>query len=137
MNTSIADASRAVNPTGGMGRADLFKFQTPVVNAADSAQFRAALERHMHSAVGPTPTAGDSKNSLGDKIVGRVTDLAGQIKHDQQYVSKAIEQATRSADSTQLMKALMALNDYEMRVQFISKVASKATQSLDQLTKLQ
>ena len=67
----------------------------------------------------------------------RAGDLAGEVKKDQQYVSRMLEQATRSGDSMQLMKAMMALNDYQMRVQFISKTASKATSSLDQLTKLQ
>lgn len=70
-------------------------------------------------------------------MMTRTTDLATELKKDQQYVSKLLEQATRSADSMHLMKAMMALNDYQMRVQFVSKTVSKATSALDQLTKLQ
>lgn len=105
-------------------------------DAGDGAHFRAALERHMRPAA-PVEQSGGNKVSLGDKMMGRATDLASELKKDQQYVSKALEQATRSADSMQLMKAMMALNDYQMRVQFVSKTAAKATSSLDQLTKLQ
>lgn len=102
----------------------------------DGAQFRAALERQMQG-IGKASPPESNKVSLGERMMNRTTDLAGELKKDQQYVSKLLEQATRSADSMQLMKAMMALNDYQMRVQFISKTASKATSSLDQLTKLQ
>jgi hypothetical protein len=57
--------------------------------------------------------------------------------HDQQYVSKMLEQATRTGDSMQLMKAMMALNDYQIRVQTISKTVSKAASAVDQLARLQ
>lgn len=106
--------------------------------ASDGAQFRAVLEKKMHemkaNAVNP---ADGNKVSLGDKILDRANHMAGELKSDQAYVSKMLEQATRNADSMQLMRAMMALNDYQMRVQFVSKTASKATQALDQLTKLQ
>ncbi|MBC7501474.1 MAG: type III secretion protein [Herminiimonas sp.] len=105
-------------------------------DAGDGAQFRAALERHMQSSSPPAKVEAN-KVSLGDRMMNRTSDLATEIKKDQQYVSKLLEQATRSADSMQLMKAMMAMNDYQMRVQFISKAASKATSALDQLTKLQ
>lgn len=111
------------------------------VSPADSAEFRSALNRHANgNANGVAGVAGPQNgngNSLGDRIMTRATDLASEVKRDHAYVSKTLEQASRSADSMQLMKAMLALNDYQMRVQFISKVASKATSSIDQLTKLQ
>lgn len=106
-------------------------------NAADGAQFRAALERHMNTAGEPAPARPGNKPSLGEKLAGRASDLASGIQKDQQYVSKLLEQATRTGDSMQLMKAMLALNDYQIRVQTISKTVSKATQGFEQLTKLQ
>lgn len=118
----------------------------PSTSSSDSGAFRAALERHMGSNVmkaeragergidGPASTRGQS---LGDKIVDRAAGLASQLQADQQHVSKALEQATRNGDEVQLMKAMMALSDYQLRVQFVSKAVSKATMGLDQLTRLQ
>jgi len=115
-------------------------------SSADAGQFRTALERHMGSNAQNPESAGmsrvggpsaTSKQSLGDKIIGRTTSLATELKADQQHVSKLLEQATRSGDEVQLMKAMTALNDYEMRVQFVSKVVAKTTTGIDQLTRLQ
>ncbi|RZI42500.1 type III secretion protein [Herbaspirillum sp. HC18] len=99
--------------------------------------FRAALERHMTAQQPPAAAPGAGKPSLGDKLAGRATNLASEIKKDQLYVSRMLEQASRTGDSMQLMRAMMALNDYQIRVQTISKTVSKATQSFEQLTKLQ
>jgi uncharacterized tellurite resistance protein B-like protein len=115
-------------------------------SSVDAGQFRAALERHMSDNAQHPERAGmsrvdgpgaTSKQSLGDKIIGRTTSLATELKADQQHVSKLLEQATRSGDEVQLMKAMTALNDYEMRVQFVSKVVAKTTTGIDQLTRLQ
>jgi flagellar hook-basal body complex protein FliE len=102
--------------------------------AADSGEFRTALERYLKN--DPIQAKADNA-SLGSAIVGRTTHLAAEIKQDQQYVSKLLEQATRTGDSMQLMKAMMALNDFQLRVQTVSKVVSKAVTSVDSLTKLQ
>lgn len=107
----------------------------------DPAQFRAALERHIQQAHEAKVTASkpiaSNENSLGERIMARTNTMAEQVKNDQQHVSKMLEQASRNGDSMQMMKAMMALNDYQMRVQFISKTAAKASSSIDQLTKLQ
>lgn len=142
----------------GIAKTGPLKSDLVSIEPGDGTQFRAALERQMQAGasnasggsgtngangVGGAGNAGGAHrpgkidNSLGDKMIARAGDLAGEVKKDQQYVSKMLEQATRTGDSMQLMKAMMALNDYQMRVQFISKTASKATSSLDQLTKLQ
>jgi flagellar hook-basal body complex protein FliE len=107
------------------------------LDSADGAQFRAALERHMSAMSGAAPGGPGGKPSLSEKVVGRVTNLAGNIQKDQQYVSKLLEHATRTGDSMQLMKAMMAMNDYQIRVQTITKTVSKSTQAFEQLTKLQ
>ena len=144
--TSIQVQSGVINHTSGAGAG--FKtpdgggagagFKTPDggVPAADIANFESALQRQMQSR-STTPAADSSKVSLGDKLMERTTNLAGSIQKDQQYVSKLLEQATRTGDSMQLMKAMMALGDYQMRVQTISKTVSKATSGIEQLTKLQ
>lgn len=131
-SSGVANAGSAAE----IGRSAQAKFDNLSIESGDGAQFRAALERHMNANGGAKPSA-NNEGSLGNKMMVRASDLASAVKKDQQYVSTMLEQATRSGDSMQLMKAMMALNDYQMRVQFISKTASKATSSLDQLTKLQ
>jgi hypothetical protein len=108
------------------------------VDEGDGAQFRAALARHARAsgrAEALPQTA--QRMALGEQMLGRAASLAEEMKGDQQYVSRLLETATRTGDSMHLMKAMMAMNDYQTRVQFVSKVVSKATSSLDQLTKLQ
>lgn len=103
---------------------------------ADATHFRAALDRHIGAApIKITPA--DNKGSLATAIAERTNTLATSVNKDQQYVSKLLEQATRSGNSMELMKAMMALNDYQLRVQTISKSVSKASSAIDQLTKLQ
>jgi hypothetical protein len=138
MNAAAPVAEIAATSIGGVSKTPQLTLEVMQVEPADGAQFRAALERHMGASSGAGQGFGEGqKGSLGEKIMTRTTDLASELKHDQQYVSKALEQATRSADSMQLMKAMMALNDYQIRVQLISKTVSKATSSVEQLTKLQ
>lgn len=108
---------------------------------ADAAQFRAALERHTHGGAGTSAvhgaTGANGTGSLSEKLAARTTGLASEVQKDQQYVSKLLEQATRTGDSMHLMKAMMAMSDYQIRVQTISKTVSKATSAIEQLTKLQ
>lgn len=134
-NTASAIAANA-GSAADIERSTQFKIEGLPSDSGDAAQFQAALERHMSASSAARPGAGN-EGSLGDKIMVRASDLASEVKKDQQYVSKVLEQATRSGNSMDLMKAMMALHDYQMRVQFISKTASKATSALDQLTKLQ
>jgi hypothetical protein len=98
-------------------------------------EFREMVARHMKEDMGGAKVAAGP--SLGDRIINRATNLSSELKQDQQYISKTLEQATRAGDSMQLMKAMMALSDYQMRIQVVSKSISKAVSSVDQLTKLQ
>jgi hypothetical protein len=77
------------------------------------------------------------RDSLAAVMAERAAGLAGDVNRHQQYVSRMLERATASGDSLHLMHAMMALNDYQLRVQTISKVVSKASSSVDSLTKLQ
>ncbi len=115
------------------------KLDSGTVDAGDGSQFRAALERHMQQTnkTDANPVQGPPRVSLGDQMIGRATTLSAELKNDQTHVSKLLETSTRTGSSMDLMKAMTAMNDYQMRVQFVSKVVSKATSSLDQLTKLQ
>lgn len=117
------------------------KLDVSSADKGDAAQFRAALERYLQSAQGGIQGVQGAqvkgKESLGEKIMDRCTAMAGEVKEDQQHVSRLLEQATRTGDSMQMMKAMMALSDYQTRVQFVAKTVSKATSSLDQLTRLQ
>ncbi|HVK95918.1 MAG TPA: EscI/YscI/HrpB family type III secretion system inner rod protein [Noviherbaspirillum sp.] len=141
--TTLAVA--AVNggaPAGGVEHGSHIKIDIQSLDHGDSAQFRAALERHMGGGGGGVdavggPSGASGHKSLGGIIAERATGLAGEVKQDQQYVSKMLEQATRTGDSMHLMRAMMALNDFQLRVQTISKTVSKAATSIDSLTKLQ
>lgn len=133
MNATTSTQGIANLPMNGMSNGSEHKLELTLVEPDAAARFRAALERHMAPASGD----GNNNNSLGNRIMTRATNLASELKHDQQYVSKLLEQASRSPDSMHLMKAMLALNDYNLRVQFVSKTASKAASSVDQLTKLQ
>lgn len=142
--TNIATAAaKAPAPAGGADQGAQLKIDIHAQDHAGSDQFRAALERHMGvggagaaGANGQPGPAGNS-NSLGHVIAGRTSALATEVKKDQQYVSKLLETATRSGDKIHLMRAMMALSDFQMRVQTISKTVSKAATSIDSLTKLQ
>jgi hypothetical protein len=103
---------------------------------ADVEQFQAALDRRIAAPEFGAATDSDKK-SLGSVLGDRVTGLASEFAKDQQYVSKLLEKATRTGDSMHLMRAMMALHDYQLRVQTMSKTVSKAASSIDQLTKLQ
>ncbi|MCA1325654.1 EscI/YscI/HrpB family type III secretion system inner rod protein [Herbaspirillum sp. alder98] len=101
---------------------------------AEGEHFKAMFEQYMNKdAMRLKPNT----NSLGSALAQRTTSLASEIKQDQQYVSKLLEKASVSGDSMQLMRAMMALSDYQIRVQTISKTVSKASSSVDSLTKLQ
>lgn len=119
---------------------DQLSIDIQALDHSGSEQFRAALGRQSvpgaGPATGPAAKAGGVK-SLGHEIAGRTCELAAEVKKDQQYVSKLLETATRSGDKIHLMRAMMALSDFQMRVQTISKTVSKAATSIDSLTKLQ
>jgi hypothetical protein len=106
---------------------------------ADTREFSQALQRHMHTATpGLQPAVGGTdSNSLSSRIAHRATDLANEVQKDQQYVSKMLEQATQTGDQMTMMKAMLALTDYQTRVQFVSKTISKSSTSVDQLTRMQ
>lgn len=123
-----AGAPSAISPRGAGVHVDIQP------NHADIEQFKAMFEQHLkRDALRMKPNT----DSLGSALAQRTTNLASQVKQDQLYVSKLLEQASRTGDSLQLMKAMMALNDYQLRVQTISKTVSKASSSVDSLTKLQ
>lgn len=138
-NTSAMAATSGIGSAGGAKHSNL-SIDIQELDHSGSSQFRAALDRYMgggaHGAQGGAAKADDS-NSLGKVIASKATGLATEVKKDQQYVSKMLEQATRTGDSLQLMRAMMALNDYQLRAQTISKTVSKAATSIDSLTKLQ
>jgi hypothetical protein len=139
--TTIAMAAPKMNaPTGAAGDGSPLKIDIQAMDHGGSDQFRAALDRHMDAGaagVGGKSGPAGSSNSLGQVIAGRANNLATEMKKDQQYVSKLLEQATRTGDELHLMRAMMALSDFQLRVQTISKTVSKAATSIDSLTKLQ
>jgi hypothetical protein len=130
MNTVVDDGIDGVK---GLGNVQL---ELPQASAEDSGQFRAALDRHLADPITEVQPASTGK-SMGDVVAARFSGLASEFQKDQQYVSKMLEKATRTGDSMHLMRAMLALNDYQIRVQVMSKTVSKAASSIDQLTKMQ
>lgn len=116
----------------GLGNVQL---ELPKASSQDSAQFRAALDRVMADQIKAAP-AGNGK-SMGEVVAARFSGLASEFQKDQQHVSKLLEKATRTGDSMHLMRAMLALNDYQIRVQAMSKTVAKAAGAIDQLTKMQ
>lgn len=140
-STTVATAAMNDGATpAGFENGGHVRVEIHALDHGGSAQFRAALEQYMGSGgaggAGAQAKAGDNK-SLGNIIAERATNLAGNVKEDQQYVSKMLEQATRTGDSLHLMRAMMALNDFQLRVQTISKTVAKSATAIDSLTKLQ
>ncbi|MGW8393179.1 EscI/YscI/HrpB family type III secretion system inner rod protein [Pseudoduganella sp. HUAS MS19] len=116
----IPDAAAA-----GEGAAN-FKVQLQV----QQQQFRSGAQQDL-------APPGIGQDSLAAVMAERAAGLAGDVNRHQQYVSRMLERATASGDSLHLMHAMLALNDYQLRVQTISKVVSRASSSVDSLTKLQ
>jgi hypothetical protein len=121
---------------GGVQKLGNVQLEMPRASAEDGAQFRAALDRQTIDAIQPVSEPGKS-NSLSDVITGRFTGLASEFQKDQQYVSKLLEKATHTGDSMHLMRAMLALSDYQTRVQAMSRTVAKAATAIDQLTKMQ
>lgn len=117
----------------GLGNVQL---ELPRANAQDSAQFRAALDRVTADQMKAAPPTVEAK-SMGEVVATRFSGLASEFQKDQQYVSKLLEKATRTGDSMHLMRAMLALNDYQIRIQAMSKTVAKASGAIDQLTKMQ
>ncbi|SFF95697.1 Type III secretion basal body protein I, YscI, HrpB, PscI [Duganella sp. CF458] len=113
----------------------------PAAAGEGAASFKVQLQvqqQQFHSGaqqdLAPAPVG---KDSLAAVMAERAAGLAGDVNRHQQYVSRMLERATASGDSLHLMHAMLALNDYQLRVQTISKVVSRAGSSIDSLTKLQ
>jgi hypothetical protein len=132
---NAAQPISAVSGPSGSGGANL-KIESLESSAGDVAHFRAAFERQQGNPNGMGPVKIDSE-SLGSKISAKMSGVATEVQNDQKAVSKMLEKATSTGDSMQLMRAMLALNDYQLRVQTISKVVAKASTSIDSLTKLQ
>lgn len=133
-----------LNAMGGMGAAGPagmnmpvnVQMQAPQAEAGDSQLFRDSMDRQMaaHDLPDRVPGAGASSEKTP---AGRLAGLATEFQKDQQYVSKLLEQATRTGDSVHLMRAMLALSDYQIRVQTMAKTVAKVAGAVDQLTKLQ
>ena len=104
---------------------------------SDTQAFAQAIQQYSGGA-GLTPAdTGSNKMSMSGQLANRATELASEVQKDQQYVSQMLEHATQTGDQMIMMKAMLALNDYQTRVQFVSKTISKASTSVDQLTRMQ
>lgn len=133
----MAQMAATASPAPASGPAGNLRFDDASQVGGDNAAFRQAMDRQQSAnAIQGISPAGKGE-SLGQVMANRAAGLAGEIQKDQKYVSGLLEKASTSGDSMQLMRAMMALNDYQLKVQTVSKVVSKASSSVDSLTKLQ
>lgn len=113
----------------------------PVSSSAEAQRFAHALSSYKsqssQAVAGPSSNANGGQNSIGSRLVNGLSDMAGRLKADHKVVSSLVEKATVGGDDALMMKAMMALGDYQQRVQIVSKTVAKAASSLDQLTRLQ
>ena len=145
---AIEVSSMAAAKTGSLQQLQQLRGQelsgsTPVASSADAQRFAQALSTYKSqqsqaaAGLSPTDKAHASSNSIGSRLVTGLSDMASRLKADHKVVSSLVEKATVGGDDALMMKAMMALGDYQQRVQIVSKTVSKAASSLDQLTRLQ
>lgn len=109
-------------------------------DAAHARDFDTAM--HMAKVGQEAPTlpaakgAESNPHSLGDRLIAGVKDVSSRFNADQRYISSIVEQAATTGNDALMMRALLALGDYQNRVQIMSKTVSKAASSIDQLTRL-
>jgi hypothetical protein len=105
----------------------------------DAQRFAQALAAYKEQKANPAAVApsGIESKSIGSRMIAGLSDIAVNLKADHKAVSSMIEKATLGGDDAMMMKAMLALADYQQRVQIVSKTVSKAASSLDQLTRLQ
>ncbi len=143
MSIQISNLSAA--KTGSLqGAQQIRAFETPgsapVTSSADAQRFSQALSSYKSQqaqAAGLSSNTNGIQNSIGSRMVNGLSDMASRLKADHKVVSSLIEKATVGGDDALMMKAMMALGDYQQRVQIVSKTVAKAASSLDQLTRLQ
>lgn len=112
------------------------KLQMAPLSAEDGEMFSDALDRHSSAYAQLVPAPGKAEMA-GDGPAAPLVHLSAEFQKDQQHISKMLESATRTGDSMQLMRAMLALHDYQMRVQVVSKTVTKVVGAVDQLTKMQ
>lgn len=140
MDTALRQRAAGVSTTpGGTGLGDA------VVVAPGAAQARAFADALHTAQQGRKPAAPTVKppafdrdgDGLGAQLVGGLNKMSGRLKADHANISRLLDKAVEGGDDKLMMRALIALGDYQQRVTMVSKSISKAGSSLDQLTKLQ
>lgn len=137
------DALRA--PTAGAGGLPAGAVAPTVGIAPTAADARAFSDALRAAKAGTRPAApairppvfDDQTQSISQKLVSGLQDMSGRLQADHRNISRLIETAAQTGDDRAMMKAMLALADYQQRVQMMSKSVAKAGSSLDQLTRLQ
>jgi flagellar hook-basal body complex protein FliE len=136
-----AHAATTGNTGAGTGVTRQGNVEIEMLQDAETAgvEFRAAMERQMAAARDAVARAAEPGGGkpLGEAVADRVIGLATEFQEDQHHVSKLLERATRTGDPMHLMRAMLALHDYQIRVQAMSKTVNKVAGAVDQLTKMQ
>jgi hypothetical protein len=118
----------------------------PAVDLSEASLQARAFAEAMRNAQGlrakaapalQAPTFDEQTQTIGQKLIAGLHDVSGKLQADHRNISRQIELAVDTGDNRLMMQAMMAVSDYQQRVQIISKTVAKAGSSLDQLTKLQ
>jgi hypothetical protein len=137
-----------VDKISGVGRIpvgpnDALQYVKPSASAEQARAFDAALDQSrvaMQGVASPKTARADLAavdTGLGGKVMAGLNGLSERMRADQRHISSLIEKATVGGDMTMMIKASMAVGDYQNRVQLTARAVSKAATSLDQLTRLQ
>lgn len=79
---------------------------------------------------------GDSQ-TLGGRLLTGLRESAERLEHRSLEFDQSVRRAQQSLDPVDMMKTAHLLADYNHETMLTAKVINKATQSLDQLSKLQ
>lgn len=116
------------------------------VPASDAARFTDVLNAGDPSAVqraggvaaaAVEPVSSVSGSHLGDAILGSLESLGREYAVKSRHITAALTPDSDLLSTTELLRLQLSMADASMFVELVGKAVSKATQHVDQLTKLQ
>lgn len=139
MDTTIAPAS--LRPTSGPGADDLVA-SPGAADAGAAAHFQSLMEpsgtpaaTDVGASAAVQPVEGP--RTLGDKMLGGLQNLSSDLQDTWQSISKVLNDANGTFSTQDMLKVQMSLATMSIQYEMLGKAASRSTQNIDQLVKLQ
>lgn len=76
-------------------------------------------------------------DTLGARLLGGIKQASEHLQQRSNEFERSVRSAQRSLDPVEMLKTAHLLANYNQETMVTAKVVNKATQSLDQLSKLQ